>query len=254
MALQIKTPPARELVSLALAKSHLRVDSTDDDALIAGLISAARRWCENYQNRAYMEQTWELWLDEFPGADYIEIPLPPLQSVTSIKYYDTAGTEATMDSGDYIVDVTGFIGRVVLADGKSWPTTSLRPAKGVCIEYVCGYATYSATVSASTTAITKTTGDDFITSWPAGKLITINEVTYRLAAVASTSALTLATTAGTQAAVAFQTDDVPEHVRAAILLLVGHLYECREASIDKALSEIPFGVKALLGIDRGVPI
>lgn len=254
MAKQIKTPPAREPVSLALAKSHLRVDGTDDDSLISGLISAARNWCENYQNRAYMEQTWELWLDEFPGADYIEIPLPPLQSIASIKYYDTDDTEATVTATDYITDATGFIGRVVLADGKSWPTTSLRPAKGVCIEFVCGYAAYSTVVNTVATAVSKVSGDSFVTSWAVNKLVDIAGTTYRLAAVTSTDALVLAATAGNQTGATLTTDDVPEDIRAAILLLIGHLYENREAGAERALSEIPFGVKALLDLNRVVPI
>lgn len=39
---------------------------------------------------------------------------------------------------------------------------------------------------------------------------------------------------------------VPSHVRKAMLLLIGHLYENREATREKALMEVPFGVKALL--------
>lgn len=254
MAIQIKTPPTREPVSLALAKSHLRVDVTDDDNLISGLISAARRWCEGYQNRAYLEQTWYLWLDDFPSEDYIEIPLPPLQSISSIKYYGTDDTEYTVTATDYIVDTSSFVGRAALAYSKLWPTTTLRPAKGVCIEFVCGYSAYSTVVNTVATAITKVSGDDFVTTWAAGKLVDIAGTTYRLDSVASTSALVLATTAGTQTGVALQTDDVPEHIRSAILLMIGHLYENKEASIDKALNEIPFGVKALLSMDRVVPV
>jgi hypothetical protein len=38
------------------------------------------------------------------------------------------------------------------------------------------------------------------------------------------------------------------------MLLVGHLYLRREESTEKALAEIPFGVKALLGLDRIWPV
>jgi uncharacterized phiE125 gp8 family phage protein len=43
---------------------------------------------------------------------------------------------------------------------------------------------------------------------------------------------------------------VSESVKTSIKLLVSHLYENREASAEKTLSEIPFGVKAILGMDR----
>jgi uncharacterized phiE125 gp8 family phage protein len=52
---------------------------------------------------------------------------------------------------------------------------------------------------------------------------------------------------------AVSTDDaqlLPKSLRAAILLLMAHLYENREASIEKALSEIPFGVECLLRLYR----
>lgn len=45
-------------------------------------------------------------------------------------------------------------------------------------------------------------------------------------------------------------NDVSESVKSAIKLLTGHLYENREASTPTALQDIPFGIKALLGMDR----
>lgn len=41
--------------------------------------------------------------------------------------------------------------------------------------------------------------------------------------------------------------EVPDDVKAALKLLIGHLYENREASTDRALTEVPFAVDALLG-------
>ncbi len=43
-------------------------------------------------------------------------------------------------------------------------------------------------------------------------------------------------------------------LRSALLLLIAHLYEQREASIEKALSEIPLGVCSLLWINRLVEV
>jgi uncharacterized phiE125 gp8 family phage protein len=44
---------------------------------------------------------------------------------------------------------------------------------------------------------------------------------------------------------------VPHKYKAAILLLVAHLYEHREAAMETVLQEIPMGVMALAGGDRG---
>jgi uncharacterized phiE125 gp8 family phage protein len=166
--------------------------TSEEDTLVEALITTAREWCEGFQNRAYVTQTWELWLDDWPCGDSIRIPLPPLQAVNSIKYYGTDNTEYTMTATDYFVDPKSEPGRVVLAYGMTWPSVTLRPANGVCVEFDAGY------------------GD-----------------------LAS---------------------DVPKRVNQAMLLLVGHLYLRREESTEKALAEIPFGVKALLGLDRIWPV
>ncbi len=56
--------------------------STEDDE-ITQIIKTAREYCEGFQNRAFITQTWELWYDSFPAEDYIKIPLPPLISISS---------------------------------------------------------------------------------------------------------------------------------------------------------------------------
>jgi uncharacterized phiE125 gp8 family phage protein len=160
--------------------------SAEDD-LLESDIAAAREYCEEFQNRAYLTQTWELWLDSFPGRDYIELPRPPLASITSVKYYNTANTEATMTASDYFVDTKSEPGRVVLTYGKSWPSTTLRPANGVCVTFVAGE-----TAAAS----------------------------------------------------------VKKKWKQAMLLIIGHLYEHREDSVERALQNIPLGAQALLYQDR----
>ena len=46
-----------EPITLAEAKSHLRVTFEDDDSYITALITAARQYAENYQNRVYVDTT-----------------------------------------------------------------------------------------------------------------------------------------------------------------------------------------------------
>jgi uncharacterized phiE125 gp8 family phage protein len=117
-----------------------------EDTIITAYIKAARKYCEGFQNRAYITQTWEYWLDAWPDEDYIEIPLPPLSSVTSILYYDTDDTENTLDADEYTVDTDSEPGRVFLNYGESWPSETLRPHQGICITFVCGYGATAASV------------------------------------------------------------------------------------------------------------
>ena len=113
--------------------------SVEDDYLNS-LITSARQYAEGFQRRAYITQTWELWLDSFPSKSCINIPLPPLQAIgLSVKYYDTNDAETEFSSTNYFVDVKSEPGRIGLNYGKTWPSTTLRPIGGVCIEFVAGY-------------------------------------------------------------------------------------------------------------------
>jgi len=113
--------------------------SVEDD-LLESLITAARQYAEGFQRRAYITQTWELWLDKWPDKDYIQIPLPPLQSTDfSIKYYDTDDTEHTFSSDYYFIDSDSEPGRLALSYGEVWPSTTLRPANGICVTFKAGY-------------------------------------------------------------------------------------------------------------------
>lgn len=110
-----------------------------DDVEIADLITRAREQAEEYSRQAFAVQTIEFYLKNYPSKNYIEIPMPPLQSVTSLKTYDRAGN-ATTESG-YIVDIDSVPGKIVLEYGKSWPTGADYPVNPIRIRAVVGYST-----------------------------------------------------------------------------------------------------------------
>ena len=191
------TPPAGEPVSLTEAKAHMRIDSADDDSLIAALITAARQAAEAHMRRALVSQTWRLSLDRFPvapqpwwdglreGADMpgdgsvIELPRPPLISVTSVTVYDDANNATVAGVSIYYVDADSEPGRVVLRSGQTWPMAG-RVAGAVEVLFVAGYGAAGA---------------------------------------------------------------VPQAIRQGMLLLIGRLYENREA--EAAAVALPLGVAAL---------
>jgi len=144
MALKLITAPSIEPVTTTILKAYMRIDGTDMDTLLTSLLAAARSYAENFQNRAYLTQTWELTLDDFPSRDIIELARPPLASVTTVKYTSVAGVEATWAAANYIVDTDSTPGRICLADGISWPSDELQPINGVKIRYTAGATAASA--------------------------------------------------------------------------------------------------------------
>lgn len=142
MALTLITAPAVTPVTVEDAKAWLRVDHTDDDEFIEALIDAVTAHLDGKYGllqRALEEQTWELALDEFPCDNTeIQIPLPPLLSIVSVKYDDGDGVEQTIDAGDYDVDSRSVPGWVVPVSTFTWPTT-LDAVNAVRIRFTAGY-------------------------------------------------------------------------------------------------------------------
>ena len=46
-----------EIITTADVKSYVRIDTNEDDALIANMITEARIWCENYISRDIVAKT-----------------------------------------------------------------------------------------------------------------------------------------------------------------------------------------------------
>lgn len=140
--LRVITPPAVEPVTLAEAKAHIRSTLTAEDVWVTSCIKASRSYAEQVLNRAILPQTLDYFADAFPGANCkysISLPMAPLQSISSVKYYDEAGVLQTLAATQYQVDISQDPGRVRLASGSSWPT--IKDQFGaVQIRFIAGYA------------------------------------------------------------------------------------------------------------------
>lgn len=135
--------PSLEPITLADAKSHLKVDVTDDDSYITSLITVARTTAEQRTARTFNTSTWVYTLDSFPDA--IQVPRPNLLTVTSLQYIDANGTLQTWNSTNYIVDTASEPGYVVPAYGVAWPATQAR-INTVILTYTAGYGPTAADV------------------------------------------------------------------------------------------------------------
>lgn len=141
------TAPTVAVLTADEARAILGLGATDpSDVLfeamigaVVGTLDAATGWL----GRALALQTWEYRLDEFPADDCaIRLPYPPLVTLTSIKYDDSAGDEVTLDD-EYDFNVIGLGGHnrasVENVHDGTWPT-SRGDTGSVRIRYVCGYA------------------------------------------------------------------------------------------------------------------
>ena len=73
----------------------------------------------------------------------IKLPGGNLQSISSIKWKDTDGTETALTvTTDYLVEQNGEqCGKVVLPYGGTWPSGTLYPSNPIVIRFVAGWTT-----------------------------------------------------------------------------------------------------------------
>lgn len=176
--------PALEPVSLAEVKAHLRVDADDEDAYITSLVVAARELIESLTGYALITQTFQMRLDAWPNEEgAVELPRPPLQSITAIEIVDENGTPVAVDADSYEVDAASRPGRILRKWDADWPEP-VPDLGGIRVTFVAGF------------------GD--------------------------------------------AASDVPAALRQALLLLIAHWFERREAAGNESGAGLPFGIGALV--------
>ena len=128
--------------------------SAEDD-LLTGLITSAREHVEKITSRRLLTQTWDYFLDHWPGyhpfqhlhgyKNKITLPFGNLQNTAGVEpivsYLDSAGNNTILTvSTDYLVETNkDKYGAIVLPYGKSWPSTTLYPSNPITIRFVCGW-------------------------------------------------------------------------------------------------------------------
>ena len=156
-SLSLVTAPAVEPIATSVAKLHLRVDHSTDDALIDTLCAAARAYVEAKMSRKCITQTWDYKMDQFPIGPLV-LPFPPVSSVTSVSYIDSDGASQTWSSSLYDTDLPSGPeagpARIVPAYGQSFPSTR-SDINAVTVRFVCGYGAAATAVPSAVLAAMK---------------------------------------------------------------------------------------------------
>lgn len=163
--LELVTAPVGAVIPSNKAKLWLRVEVADDDELVDELVDAATLFVQQEisGHRQFLTATYDLpmgdWWDYWdvqlrPGEGRLRLPRPPLQSVVSLKYYDSGGVQQTLDPSVYLVR-TPFraAGTVERAPFQAWPAIQADRRWPITIRFTCGYGTASQVPGTIRTAI-----------------------------------------------------------------------------------------------------
>lgn len=150
-----QTAPAVEPVTLAEAKAHLRVDTSDDDTYIGTLITAAREWCEQYLDRTLVHTQWVMRFDKFPdsGIEPVELPRPPMvasgtATAVTVTFTTEPGATSTYSTAEYRVDRYATPGTVLPIYGSTW-TPHRQDDNAISVTWWAGYGATGASVPAA---------------------------------------------------------------------------------------------------------
>ena len=146
MTAALITAPALEPVTLADAKAHLRLDTDDDNQLLTAAIVAARVHVEALTRRLLIEQSWRVYLDQWPRKRIVRLTPAPLISVDVVTVYDAEGDPTVVSEDDYEVDTVAVPGRLVLSGTA--PVVVGKAVNGIEIDVTAGYGPSSVDVPA----------------------------------------------------------------------------------------------------------
>lgn len=137
----IATAATVEPISLAELRAHLREPDHAEDEYLAGLITAAYKWCEDFTWSKFCTQTWDEYFDGF--ASPLKLWHPPVSAITSVTYTDTDGDSQTLSTDYYELGQVDGLGVCRLKYNQTWPSTRCH-YDVVTVKYVCGYGAASA--------------------------------------------------------------------------------------------------------------
>jgi uncharacterized phiE125 gp8 family phage protein len=137
-------PPTVEPITLAEAKSFLRVAHGDDDGLITSLVAAARAHVETATRRALLAQTWRIVRDAWPAGGRIAVTPAPLIGVVAARIRDEHGEPHALDTAAF-----SFVAGAVPAELAFVPWSLPSPGvdeSGIEIDVELGHGASAAAV------------------------------------------------------------------------------------------------------------
>ncbi len=143
MALSLITDATTEPVTRAEAALFMRYTGSLQNDVIDSLIVASTRYVQNWCSTQFVNATFDYYADSF--CNPIDLPVGPVNSITSIKYQDASDVEQTLATTVYGSDLISPINKIYLKANQSWPTTLQEP-NAVVIRLVAGYGATATSV------------------------------------------------------------------------------------------------------------
>lgn len=90
-------------VTMSEAQAYVRIETGEEEAVLAALIRTASAVCEEFLNRVVVARDFEL--DVPPRESWERVPLTPVRTIASVEAVDTTGVATPLPSSGYAIDI-----------------------------------------------------------------------------------------------------------------------------------------------------
>jgi hypothetical protein len=94
---------ALPIVSLSEAQAFLRIETGEEEALLAGLIRSASGLCEAFINQVVIARPFELAVAT--TSQWERLAITPVRSIADVSSLDAAGAATPLTTGSYQLDI-----------------------------------------------------------------------------------------------------------------------------------------------------
>ena len=125
----IRSDAAEPPVSLAEAQAYVRVETGEEEAILAGLLRSASAMCEQFIGQALVARGFDETVRV--AGPWVRLGLTPIVSISAVVSIGEGGVETVLAASDYAIDVD--------ATGDGW-VRLLRGSGTVRVSGVAGMA------------------------------------------------------------------------------------------------------------------
>lgn len=125
----IRSDAVEPPVSLAEAQAYVRVETGEEEAILAGLLRSASAMCEQFIGQALVARGFDETLRV--GGQWVRLGVTPMVSISAVTVVGEGVVETVLAAGDYAIDID--------ASGDGW-VRLLRGCSMVRVSGVAGLA------------------------------------------------------------------------------------------------------------------
>lgn len=121
---------AQPIVTMNEAQAYVRIETGEEEAVLAGLIRTASGLCESFLNQVVIARDFGVDLPASGGWE--RVPVTPVRSLDSVEAIEVSGAQTPLPASSYAVDIDSA--------GDGWVRVSASDARRVRVAGVAGMA------------------------------------------------------------------------------------------------------------------